>query len=177
MQDITERKNIEETLKINEAKYRNIIANMNLGLVEVDNDELITFANNTFCDMSGYTLDELLDKNAAALLATEAGAEIFKEKQKLRSDGIADAYEVKLLNKSGEEKWWLISGAPRYNDHGELVGSIGIHLDITDQKKQETELIEARENAENLAHTQEIFLANMSHEIRTPMNAIMGVIQ
>lgn len=175
MQDITERKNIEETLKINEAKYRNIIANMNLGLVEVDNDELITFANNTFCDMSGYTLDELLDKNAAALLATEAGAEIFKEKQKLRSDGIADAYEVKLLNKSGEEKWWLISGAPRYNDHGELVGSIGIHLDITDQKKQETELIEARENAENLAHTQEIFLANMSHEIRTPMNAIMGM--
>jgi PAS domain S-box-containing protein len=175
MQDITERKNIEETLRINEAKYRNIIANMNLGLVEIDNNERITFANNTFCEMCGYTLDELLDKNAAALVAKGAEADIFKEKQKLRRDGIADAYQVKLLNKKGEEKWWLISGAPRYNDKGELVGSIGIHLDITDQKKQETELIEARKNAENLAHTQEVFLANMSHEIRTPMNAIMGM--
>ncbi len=175
MQDITERKNIEETLKINEAKYRNIIANMNLGLVEVDNDELITFANNTFCEMSGYTLDELLSKNASLLLTKGDNENVFKEKQKLRKSGIADAYQVKLLNKKGEEKWWLISGAPRYNDKGKLVGSIGIHLDITDQKKQEAELIEARKNAENLAHTQEVFLANMSHEIRTPMNAIMGM--
>jgi len=175
MQDITERKNIEETLRINEAKYRNIIANMNLGLVEVDNNEIITFANSTFCGMSGFTLNELLDKNAGALLAKGDEAGVFKEKQELRRNGIADAYQVKLLNKQGEEKWWLISGAPRYNDKGELVGSIGIHLDITEQKKQELELIEARKSAENLAHTQEVFLANMSHEIRTPMNAIMGM--
>ncbi|TWI95544.1 PAS domain S-box-containing protein [Mucilaginibacter frigoritolerans] len=175
IQDITERKNIEETLRINEAKYRNIIANMNLGLVEVDIDELITFANNTFCEMSGYTLNELLGKNASLLLTEGDNEDIFKEKKKLRKTGIADAYETKLVNKKGEEKWWLISGAPRYNDKGKLAGSIGIYLDISDQKKQETELIEARKGAENLAHTQEIFLANMSHEIRTPMNAIMGM--
>ena len=175
IQDITERKNIEETLRINEAKYRNIIANMNLGLVEVDNYEIITFANNSFCEMSGYTLGELLGKNVGVLLAKGDEAKIFKEKQELRKNGIADAYQVRLLNKKGEEKWWLISGAPRYSDKGELVGSIGIHLDITDQKKQEVELIGARKNAENLAHTQEVFLANMSHEIRTPMNAIMGM--
>ena len=175
MQDITERKNVEESLRINEEKYRNIIATMNLGLVEVDNDELITFANNTFCEMSGYTLNELLNKNASLLLTKGDKENIFKEKQKLRKSGIADAYQVKLLNKKKEEKWWLISGAPRYNDKGKLVGSIGIYLDITDQKKQEAELIEARKNAENLAHTQEVFLANMSHEIRTPMNAIMGM--
>jgi len=173
--DITERKNIEETLRKREAKYRNIIANMKLGLLEVDNFEFISFANNSFCEMIGYGLDELMGKNAATLLAKGEPGDLLAEKRKMRKKGVSDAYETKLLNKTGEEKWWLISGGPRYDDRGELVGSIGIFLDISEQKQQEGDLIEARERAEHLAHTQETFLANMSHEIRTPMNAIMGM--
>jgi PAS domain-containing protein len=56
--DITERKLAEQAVIIREEKYRNILANMNLGLLEVDNDEIIQFANQSFCDMSGYTLDD-----------------------------------------------------------------------------------------------------------------------
>ncbi|PWK79370.1 PAS domain S-box-containing protein [Mucilaginibacter oryzae] len=175
MNDITERKTIEETLKNEEEKYRGIIANMNLGLAEVDNNEYITFANNSFCAMSGYTLNELLGKNAISLLAGEKLKDFFLEKNNLRRQGVSDAYEARVYDKHGKEKWWLISGAPRYNNKGEVVGSIGIHLDITDQKNQETELIEAKKHAEHMARVQEVFLANMSHEIRTPMNAIMGM--
>ncbi|AYL95151.1 PAS domain-containing hybrid sensor histidine kinase/response regulator [Mucilaginibacter celer] len=175
MNDITERKNVEEALKNEEEKYRGIIDNMNLGLVEVDMYENITFANNTFCLMSGYALNELLGKNAATLLASEETKNIFHEKNELRKKGVSDAYQVKLNNKQGNEKWWLISGAPRYNNKGEQMGSIGIHLDITEQKRQEEELIDAKKHAEHLARVQENFLANMSHEIRTPMNAIMGM--
>ena len=86
-----------------------------------------------------------------------------------------DAYEIAVKNKRGQIKWWLISGAPRYDDTGALVGSIGIHLDITTHKKLELDLIEAREQAEGSTRSQEVFLANMSHEIRTPMNAIIGM--
>jgi PAS domain S-box-containing protein len=175
MLDITERKNAEVTLRANEEKYRSIIANMNLGLLEVDNDETISYANQGFCIMSGYTFEELKGKNASSLFVQGNNAEVVKHKNQARSKGVADAYEITVTNKQGALKWWLISGAPRYNDKGELVGSIGIHLDITEQKKLEKELIEARERAENLARTKETFLANMSHEIRTPMNAIMGM--
>lgn len=175
MMDITERKNIEENLRGNEEKYRSIIANMNLGLLEVDIDDRITFANQSFCEMSSYTMDELLGKRAFELFLNEDSLKIGVAKSENRKKGLSDAYELEVQDKNGKRKWWLISGAPRLNDKHELVGTIGIHLDITDQKKLEEELIAAREKAENLARTKEIFLANMSHEIRTPMNAIMGM--
>lgn len=175
MLNITERKNADNALKINEEKYRNIIANMNLGLLEVDNNEIIRSCNQSFCDMSGYGFDELMGRKASELFAKGANEELLELKNETRKKGVSDAYEIAVKNKKGELKWWLISGAARYNDKGRLVGSIGIHLDITDQKMLEYELLEARENAESSANAKQVFLANMSHEIRTPMNAIIGM--
>jgi PAS domain S-box-containing protein len=174
-EDITYKKAIEDKLKTNEEKYRNIITNMNLGLLEVDNDEKITYANKGFCDMTGYSFAELVGEDAKTLLTNAEGEQLLKEKSEIRKLGIADAYELQTKHKKGESKWWLISGAPRYNDSGNLVGSIGIYLDITEHKKLELQLIEASAKAEQMARTKEIFLANMSHEIRTPMNAILGM--
>ena len=173
--DITDRKQSEQALKYKEEKYRNIIANMNLGLIEVDNDEYIQFANQTFCKMSGFTEEELYNSKATDLLALGENKSLIESKMNLRKKGISDAYQVSVRNKNGEIRWWLISGAPRLNDNGEHVGSIGIHLDITAQKKMEHELIRAKEAAEASTEAKEAFLANMSHEIRTPMNAISGM--
>ena len=173
--DITDKKNAEVAIRRKEEKYRNIIANINLGLLEVDNDEKIQYANQSFCYMCGYELDELLGKKASAMFVRNESMELINNKNELRKKSISDVYEVSVSNKKGEHRWWLISGAPNYNDVGELIGSIGIHLDITDHKKLELELIEAKNNAEASARAKETFLANMSHEIRTPMNAIIGM--
>lgn len=173
--DVTLEKTAETTLRIREEKYRSIIDNMNLGLLEVDTEEKILFANHGFCEMSGYQLDELLGQRAAQIFAKGENIELMEQKNEERKRGTTDAYEIVVKDKRGQVRWWLVSGAPRYNDMGELVGSIGIHLDITDQKQLELELTVAREQAEQSTRSKEVFLANMSHEIRTPMNAILGM--
>ncbi|MET0391853.1 MAG: PAS domain S-box protein [Chitinophagaceae bacterium] len=166
---------VQQVLRINEEKYRNIITNMNLGLLEVDNDGVIMFANRRFCEISGYEAREIIGRDAGKLLAPVEGEELLKLKTELRKKGISDTYEIAVRNKKGEPRWWLISAAPRYNDKGDIVGSIGIHLDITTQKELQQQLHDALEAAENSAKAKELFLANMSHEIRTPMNAILGM--
>jgi PAS domain S-box-containing protein len=64
IRDISQRKAAENKLRVQEEKYRNIIANMNLGLIEVDNDENILFANQSFTEISGFEVAELLGKKA-----------------------------------------------------------------------------------------------------------------
>ncbi len=177
IRDISERKKAESVLAASEEKYRTIIANINLGLLEVDLNDRIQMANQSFCRMSGYELDEIINQEATKLFVIGENEEVIIEKQSLRQDGFSDAYEIAVVNKRGEIKWWLISGAPRYNDKGELIGSVGIHLDITEHKTLERDLVEARELAEHSSKAKENFLANMSHEIRTPMNAIIGLTQ
>lgn len=173
--DINKRKLAELNLKLQEEKYRNIIANMNLGLLEVDIDDNIQHANQSFCKMSGFSLDELVGHKAADLFLGEEEKKLIKEKNDARKDGSSDMYSVPVKNKKGERRWWVVSGAPRYNDNGKLVGSVGIHLDITDQKHLEEELKIAKLKAEDSSKAKESFLATMSHEIRTPLNAIIGI--
>jgi PAS domain S-box-containing protein len=138
--DITLKKNHQTLLQNEKEKYSSIIANMNLGLVEVDQNESITLANHSFSEISGYPLEDLIGKNASNLFLNQENKELVVAKNKLRNSGITDSYEVQVKNKKGEDRHWLISGAPNYDINGKATGSIGIHLDITEQKKQEEEL-------------------------------------
>lgn len=175
--DITERKLIEDSIIKQKEKYQNIIANMNLGLMETDLDDRIQFINPGFTVISGYSKEELIGKKAADLFVPNSHVDMVKGKIQQRTTGLSDMYEIPVKNKTGELKWWMISGAPNYDHKGNLIGSIGIHLDITEQKQLELELELAKSKAEESSKAKETFLANMSHEIRTPLNAIIGMIR
>lgn len=175
--NISERKNYEKTLQIQEAKYRNIIANMNLGLLEVDQNDIIEHANQSFCDISGYSNNQLTGKKVSDIFLEGKSKKIINGKNHQRGTGISNFHQMQIRNAKGEMRWWLISGAPNFNDKGENIGSIGIHLDITEQKRLEQELELAKQKAEEESKAKESFLANMSHEIRTPLNAIVGMVR
>lgn len=173
--DITERKIAEIALQKSEDKYRSIIENLELGLLEVNNDDVITKAYPKFCELSGYNEKELIGKKALEFLIHEDSKEQMIFENKIRKKGKASVYEIKLICKDGTIKWVLISGAPFYNRNNELEGTVGVHLDITIRKQMEQDLIITKNNAIKGAKEKELFLAKMSHEIRTPMNGIIGM--
>jgi len=175
--NVRERKRSGSLLMLQEEKYRNIISNMDLGIIEVDLEENIMYANQSFCNISGYSNEELLSMKTATFLFSSAEERLLDSKLKNRHQGLSDSYELAVKNKNGEQRWWFVSGAPNYNDNNELIGSIGIHLDITNQKKLEKELEQAIVVAEDASKAKEVFLANMSHEIRTPLNVITGMVR
>ncbi len=173
--NITERKKIEEEIQLSEEKYRGIIENMNLGMIEIDTNEKIIYANDRFCKMSGYSLDELISKKATDLFLN--GYSLRKTKTKLhkREYGISKSYDLAVKTKDGADRWWLTSATPLFDVHDKLKGTISIHLDITEQKKLAEQLRIAKQETERSSKSKDIFLTNMSHEIRTPLNAIMGL--
>lgn len=138
--DVTLNKNYNESLTYEKEKYRSIINNMNIGLLEVNNNDEILLANQRFSEMSGYSIDYLIGKNGSNVFLDDDDKQKLNQKIVKRRGGKSDSYEVTVKNKSGDLRQWLISGAPNYNLNGEVIGSIGIHLDITDQKKQEEQL-------------------------------------
>jgi PAS domain S-box-containing protein len=173
--DITERKKIEEAIRSGEEKYRSIIENMNLGLVELDKSSTIIFTNENLSKMSGYAMDELIGQKLYNVFSAGESRHFIKQKMYLKEKGVSEVYEFVTKNKKGEARWWLVSGSPLYTHTGEFKGSLAICLDITQQKALEQELRHAKQQAEQSARAKELFLANMSHEIRTPMNAILGM--
>ena len=158
-----------------EQKYKQIIENMELGLMEVDAQGKIIKAYDWFCDMVGYTAVELEGKIANDIFLPESSKKILETQDSERLRGQAGVYEVEMKNKAGEFIWVLISGAPIYDKNGKVIGSMGIHYDITKQKKLQADLEEAKQIAEAAQEAEKQFLANMSHEIRTPLNAVIGM--
>lgn len=165
----------EKLIFIREAKFKGIIDNFHLGLLEVAPDGRIIRANESFCEMSGFSCEELQGQDGGDLLLDSEEKELMTARNTGRTEGKEDVYELRVFNKNKETRYWLVSAAPLLGDDGEVHGSIGIHWDITEMKQLEFELKGARHKAEESSKAKAMFLANMSHEIRTPLNGIVGM--
>ena len=158
-----------------EAKFKGIIDNFHLGLLEVAPDGRILQANESFCEMSGFSSEELQGQDGGELLLDSEERKRMKVRNASRIVGEEAVYELRVFNKKKELRYWLVSAAPLLGDDGQVHGSIGIHWDITEMKQLEFELKGARYKAEESSKAKAMFLANMSHEIRTPLNGIVGM--
>lgn len=174
-QDVTEERLAQDAIRQSEEKYRGIMENMELGLLEVDLSGHITRAYPRFCDMVGYMEHEILGKKATDLFIPQEFQPTVKQQMVDRLRGRGGIYESQFIRKDGSRVWMLISGAAILNPEGQILGTIGIHYDITAQKNLQLELEQAKVHAEQAQAAEKQFLANMSHEIRTPLNAIVGM--
>ncbi|SNR69918.1 PAS/PAC sensor signal transduction histidine kinase [Maribacter sedimenticola] len=172
--DVTISKNYRKNLEVQREKYSSIIANMNLGLVEVDNDDVIQMVNQSFCKMSGYNEDELIGKVASRVIQFKE-EQIIPQKNASRLKGKVDSYEVEVFHKNNSVKHWLISGAPRFSDTGKVIGSIGIHLDITDQKHLELQKEKLLHELENSNQGLQEYAHIVSHDLKSPLRSISAL--
>jgi len=166
----------EEALRKSEEKYRRLVEQAHEGVVVLDQEGIITFTNPHLAEIIGHTDEELIGKDYISLIDF-AWREQIREKLKLRRTGVAETYETGLTRKDGRNVLVSVSASPMYDDAGTFIGSLGVIMDITERKRVEAELIQAKEAAEVANKAKSQFLANMSHELRTPMNGVLGMIQ
>ncbi len=127
-------------LNENERKYREIITNLSLGICEVDLNYNITSVDKNFCSLTEYSREELMGKHAVKLLTDGAGRSIIEQERKKRKKGVSSIYTVEIISKSKSKKTVIISGTPKFDENGDIIGSIGVHFDITDRIRDKQQI-------------------------------------
>lgn len=162
--DITQRKEAEKLLLQSEQKYRTLIETMNEGVLYVDNKDAIQFANKQYCEMTGYSLNELIGKVAYKLMMDEEGQKFILQQNHERQVGVSNDYEIQIRKKNREKIWVHISGVPVRDESGKIIGSMGTHLDISPRKKAELELKQSEEKWRSLVQNAPDIILHMSLE-------------
>ncbi|HEX4612823.1 MAG TPA: PAS domain S-box protein [Urbifossiella sp.] len=176
VQDITDRKRAEEQLRQAEEQFRSAFDDAAVGMALLTLDGRFTRVNRSLCEIVGYPEADLLARTFreithpddhpgdAALVARARAGELRTFRR-----------EKRYVHRAGHPVWVLVSVTYVPGPAGRPHHVVSQMQDITDRKRAEGAMRQAREAAEAANRAKSEFLANMSHEIRTPMNGVLGM--
>ena len=160
------RKELEETLRIEQARSSQILRAMTEAVCIVGSDGKIKFANPAMLQAFG---EDAMYSNASEILpcAGSQGCQLLAGELGKGSD------QYKEVKCTRSDRTFSLHCSP-LNTHRHSKARLIVMNDITDRKLAEQNLIKAKEAAELASKSKSRMLANMSHELRTPLNAIIG---
>ncbi|MHA2226668.1 MAG: PAS domain S-box protein [Candidatus Hodarchaeales archaeon] len=160
--DITDRKRVENALR----ERALLIEKMAEGVVLEDEKGFTTFANPRAIEMLGYSEEELLGKHWSVLVSDEYRAKAFAETAK-RPAGISSTYELTIRTKDGRHISVIMTASPLFTDDGEFKGVMDVFTDITDRKRVEKALLQAKLEEER-------YHAMLSHFVNNDLQKIIN---
>jgi PAS domain S-box-containing protein len=134
---------------------------------KINTSGLITYANDPFCSISGYSRDELIGKNHSFFYHPDIPSSVLQELWSTVESGSIFKIILKNMAKNGQPYYIDTTIIPMKNKDEEITEYIAVQHDVT-------ELVSARDKAIAAEQFKDRFLSNMSHELRTPLNGIIG---
>ena len=171
--DAIDRAQADTALRDSEAHLASLFRQNGAGFAESDADGRLVSVNDHFCDMVGQSREALARQDMADLLDPE---DIDRHRSALGNvvaTGQPVTVEARLQRPNGTGLWIAdtMSLIPAARGRPTVLSVI---IDVTDRKRAEQALVEAKSAAEEANLAKSTFLANMSHELRTPLSAIIG---
>jgi len=178
-EDITERKQAEralveanKALKNSEEQYRALFNTALDAILIADDEARYVNVNPAACELLGYTADELLKLSVPEVTSYGDQANFKPLWQSFLKQGVQRG-EYTVRRKDGVEVEVDYRAVANYMPGRHLA----VMHDISERKRAEQSLIEAKEQAEQASEAKSLFLSRMSHELRTPLNSILGFAQ
>jgi PAS domain S-box-containing protein len=167
-------RNNELELQTNRQMLQTIINNALDAIYIKDIDGKYLLFNEAAEKAMGKKAAEVIRKDDTFIHLPEEAKSAMSIDRKVIETGIPYTNEETYTLADGNIHTFHTIKCPMFDDFGKPCGLFGIARDITDRKKMEHNLTEAKEKAEESDRLKTSFLHNISHEIRTPMNAIIG---
>ncbi|MDX9941046.1 MAG: response regulator [Bacteroidales bacterium] len=176
IRDISERKLVEENLRISEERYR-ILAETSSDMISKHSwDATYVYVSPASKKLLGYEPEEMIGKSAYVFIHPD-DIDLVRRNHigllETHHDNFVESYRIR--QKNGNYIWFETNNQVLFNPKTKLVEEIVcVSRDVTIRMEKE-ELWKAKEVAERSNRVKSEFLANMSHEIRNPLNAIIGM--